>query len=276
MRHLSLIALLLAAPTLAQAADYLPPAPPLPYGGPVAEFNWGGLYGGIHAGATTADFKTKELGKTLVDDAYYAHIAHDLAATFVRLGQDFSDQQPHLGGFIGYNMMFEDAMFGVELDYTHMKDKLLGQTSMSDGRRQDRGSYSDNIGYTAAARAELGDYAILKARGGYAFGRFLPYATAGLVVGRQRLASSLNSQYTEYLVDTDTGRLGAINAGPTARNSFMSKTGYNYGGAIGLGLDVAVLDNLMLRAEYQYIGMASYKGLSTAANSFRVGAGVKY
>ncbi|WP_460449553.1 outer membrane protein [Alsobacter sp. SYSU BS001988] len=276
MRFLSLIALVVAAPTLAQAADYLPPAPPLPYAGPAAEFNWGGLYGGIHAGVTTADFKTKELGRTLVDDAYYAHIAHDLASTFVRLGRDFSDQQPHLGGFVGYNMMFEDAVFGLELDYTHMKDKLLGQTSMSDGRRQDRGTYSDNISYTASARAEMGDYAILKARGGYAFGRFLPFATVGLVVGRQRLAAALNSQYTEYLIDPDTGRLGGINVGPTPRNSSIGKTGYNYGGAIGLGLDVAVLDNVMLRAEYQYIGMASYQGLSTAVSSFRVGAGVKY
>jgi len=41
-------------------------------------------------------------------------------------------------------------------------------------------------------------------------------------------------------------------------------------------MDVAVLDNVMLRAEYQYIGMASYQGLSTAVSSFRVGAGVKY
>lgn len=278
MRFASLVALLIAAPTLASAADYMMPPPPagrLP--GPAEDFNWGGLYGGIHAGATTADFKTTGLGSTLVNDAYYNKTALPLAESMVRLGENPSDQQMHLGGFVGYNMLFDDAVVGFELDYTHLKDKLVGASVQSDSaRRASSSTLADAIDYTASARSQLGDYAILKLRGGYAFGRFLPYATVGAVVAKQRLSAQYNSVYNELTLDPVTGAITGVNVGPLNRNASVVKSGYNYGGAIGVGLDWAVLDNVLLRAEYQHIAMASYKGATTSANSFRLGAGVKY
>jgi opacity protein-like surface antigen len=165
---------------------------------------------------------------------------------------------------------------GVELEYTHMMDKMVYQDSFSDARRRDRGGFSDAVSYNVSARGSLADYGILKLRAGYPMGRFLPFATIGLVVGEQRLSGSYNSSYTEYLIDPVTGGLGAVNVGPVARNASSSKTGFNIGAAFGLGIDWAVLDNFMLRAEYQYIAMSDYKGMETTANAFRLGAGVKY
>ena len=243
---------------------------------PVDDFNWGGLYGGIHAGLTSGDFRMGNVAQEMASNAYSNHIASDLAVGIARLTTSGSDQEAHLGGFIGYNWLWEDVVLGLELDYTHMKEKLLFADSYSDGRRRDRGTASDNISYTASARSKLGDFSILKLRMGYPIGRFLPYATAGLVIGKQRVSGSYNSVYTEFAIDPGTGAITGINSGPTARNATVGKSGYNIGGSFGAGVDYAVLDNLFLRAEYQWIGMTDYRGARTTANSFRLGAGVKY
>lgn len=260
------------------AADYsgrrasYPPAAAVP----VEDFNWGGLYGGIHAGLTSGDFRLGNVAQEMANNAYSNHIANDLAVSIARLTTSGSDQEAHLGGFIGYNWLWEDVVLGLEFDYTHMKEKLLFSDSYADGRRRDRGTSIDTISYAAAARSKLGDFGILKLRMGYPIGRFLPYATAGLVVGKQRISGSYNSIYTEFGFDPATGNITGITSGPTARNATVGKSGYNIGGAFGAGLDYALLDNLFLRAEYQWIGMTDYRGARTTANSFRLGAGVKY
>lgn len=263
----------------AGAADYrLPPPPPL-YEGPSGhsgDFNWGGIYGGIHAGVTSADIDFGQMAQQLATDAYTNLVAQDLAVDIARLRSSGSDRQNNIGGFIGYNLLYDDVVVGVELEYTHMMDKMVYQDSFSDARRRDRGGFSDAVSYNVSARGSLADYGILKLRAGYPMGRFLPFATIGLVVGEQRLSGSYNSSYTEYLIDPVTGGLGAVNVGPVARNASSSKTGFNIGAAFGLGIDWAVLDNFMLRAEYQYIAMSDYKGMETTANAFRLGAGVKY
>lgn len=259
----------------AHAADYSPRK--ASYAAvPVDDFNWGGLYGGIHAGMTNADFRMGNVAQEMAANAYTNHVASDLAIGIARLTTSGSDQQVHMGGFIGYNWLWEDVVVGLEFDYTHMKDKLQFSDTYSDGRRRDRGTSVDNITYTASARAKLGDFGILKLRMGYPIGRFLPYATAGVVVGKQRISGNYTSTYTEFSLDPATGLINGVNSGPTARNATVGKSGFNLGGAFGAGVDYAIMDNLFLRAEYQWIGMTDYRGSRVTANSFRLGAAVKY
>ena len=116
---------------------------------------------------------------------------------------------------------------------------------------------------------------MLKARGGYAFGRFLPYATVGFVVAKQRNQAAYNSTYIEYTIDPTTSVITGINTAAT-RNASYTKFGYNVGGSIGIGLEYALLDNLIIRGEYQHIGMADYKSLRTTMNTVRAGVSLKY
>jgi len=283
MRFAASLALSLALSTAltpaALAADYS--APPLPeptYVQPKEEFNWGGLYGGIHANVTSADFKNSNTITNLAGDAYFAHIAQDLATSFARLRTGGSDQQNGIGGYIGYNWLWEDVVLGLEVDYTHLQDPLRASSVSDpwpDGRRRDRTPFSDNVSYTATARSQIGDYLMLKARGGYAFGRFLPYATIGFVIAKQRNQASYNSTYIEYNVDPSTNVITGINT-TSARNASYTKYGYNVGGSIGVGLEYALLDNIIIRGEYQHIGMADYKSLRTTMNSVRAGVALKY
>lgn len=275
----SVAALAMLAAVPATAADYrLPPAPPLYEGssGGSGDFNWGGLYGGIHVGVTSADIDFGDMATQLATDAYSTHVAQDLAVSIARLRSSGSDRQNNVGGFIGYNFLYDDVVVGVELEYTHMLDKMIYQDSFSDGRRRDRGTFSDVVNYSVSARGSMSDYGILKLRAGYPIGRFLPFATLGLVVAEQRLSGTYTSTYTELTLDPGTGAINGVNVGPTSRNASASKTGFNIGAAFGLGVDWAILDNLILRAEYQYIAMSAYNGMETTANAFRLGAGVKY
>ena len=283
MRFAASLALSLALSTALTpaglAADYS--APPLPeptYVQPKEEFNWGGLYGGIHVNVTSADFKNSNTITNLAADAYYAQIAQDLATSFARLRTGGSDQQNGIGGYIGYNWLWEDVVLGLEIDYTHLQDPLRAASFSDpwpDARRRDRSPFSDSVTYTASARSQIGDYLMLKARGGYAFGRFLPYATVGFVVAKQRNQATYNSTYIEYTIDPTTSVITGINVAG-ARNASYTKFGYNVGGSIGIGLEYALLDNLIIRGEYQHIGMADYKSLRTTMNTVRAGVSVKY
>jgi outer membrane immunogenic protein len=261
----------------AGAADY-PSRQPMyePASAPADDFQWGGLYGGIHAGVTNGDFRLGNVAQEMATNAYSNHIAQDLAVSIARLTTSGSDQQNAIGGFIGYNWLWENVVVGLELDYTHMQDKLTFFDAYSDSRRSDRGLFSDSINYTASARSQLGDYAILKLRAGYPVGRFLPFFTAGAVVAKQRVSGNYTSTYNELTLDPGTGAITGVNVGPITHNATVGKSGFNLGGAFGAGVDFAVLDNLFLRAEYQWLGFTDYRGARTTANSFRLGAGVKY
>jgi outer membrane immunogenic protein len=275
--HAALATLSLAAllpVNAARAADMLPPVPPLEDAGH-QDFSWEGLYGGIHAGYGTADFKAGDTATELASQAYYASIAQDLATTIAYLPNNLSDQQPLVGAFVGYNRMFDDAMVGVELEYNHFWNSLEGSASNSDARRRDRGTATDQVSYTASTSAELGDYLNLKFRGGWAVGNFMPYAFIGAVVAKQRVVGDYQSTYQENVLNGN-GTIGAIISGPNAHNARYNKTGYNWGLSLGAGIDVALADNLMLRAEYQYVGMSQFRGVSTTAHTGRIGIGFKY
>jgi outer membrane immunogenic protein len=275
----SLAALLIvAAPGTAGAADYgQPPLPPLPDAAPLPpqEFNWSGLYGGIHVNTTLADFNFTNPVSKLAREAYYAHNGQDLAVSIARIPTGGSDQQSGIGGYVGFNWLWEDVVVGLEADFTHMQNTLVDSQTFADGRRRVRGNVEDQVVYAAGTRAELQDYLIVKARGGYAWGRFLPYASIGLVVAQQRNRSAYLSNYQEWALDPDTGDRVTQRVNED-RNAFIDKTGYNYGAAFGVGLEYALLDNVIVRGEYQYIAMADYKSIRTTANTFRFGVGLKY
>jgi opacity protein-like surface antigen len=277
----SLTALLLAgSASPAVAADYrLPPPPPLPEAS-VAEFNWGGLYGGIHVNTTSADFSASNDLSGLAATAYLRHPAQPLAlATPLTVPNSGSNQQNGIGGFVGFNWLWEDVVVGFEADFTHMKDTLASVRTTwpnPDTISAYRGNLQDVITYSGVGKAELSDYLILKARGGYAIGRFLPYGTVGIVIAQQRHDVFYSSLYTQYIIDPVTGARTGTNVANEPHTAAYTKSGYNYGLALGVGVDYALLDNLFLRAEYQYLGMADFHQMRTNANTFRLGAGLKY
>jgi opacity protein-like surface antigen len=96
---------------------------------------------------------------------------------------------PVFGGFVGYNMQWDQLVLGVDVGYTFP-------------------SVLDTA--TEAGRLKLKDYATFRGRAGYAVGQFLPYAAIGLAVGR------FNFGNLDAATGTFVGKDNAFDAGIVA------------------------------------------------------------
>jgi outer membrane immunogenic protein len=273
MRLSVFAAALFALPGLASAADYGLPPPPDEYESAPVQFNWGGIYGGIHAGYANADFKLEPLARALAADAYYDRTAKEVATGFARI-DNASKAGPGYGAFLGYNWDWQGAVVGVEAEFTAFSG-LEGEGIMEiDGRRRTIGSVDYGVRSEGEAEAQLKNITLLKLRGGVPMGTFMPYGTVGFALGYQSLNAHYRSIATERKLDENGYPAEDIYRGDA--NSSINKTGYVAGFGAGLGVDWAVLPNLLLRAEYQYIAFSSFKGLETNVNMVKAGVGFRY
>lgn len=144
------------------------------------------------------------------------------------------------GAFVGYNIQWDDLILGVDGAYNRPSSL---STSAASG--------------TTSSSLKLVDYATFRGRAGYAFGQFLPYGFLGAAVGRMNFAT--------------------IAGGGTAVTSTASRdNAYSGGFVAGLGIDVSVLPNVFVRAEYEYIVFSPVGSIRSNLNSARVGLGVRF
>jgi outer membrane immunogenic protein len=175
------------------------------------------------------------------------------------------------GGFIGYNVQWSELVVGFDMAYNRpsslqssASDSIARTVILSDGT-------TDGVTITAASAIKLVDYATLRARAGYAFGQFLPYAVVGAAVGRFNYTHSASvivdqkpsgalSFTTFVLPPASDAKDGAISAGFVA----------------GLGMDVALAPNVFLRGEWEYVGFGAVGGVRSNMNTGRVGLGLRF
>lgn len=146
-----------------------------PFSEPLSD--WQGIYFGVTAetyGSTTLDF-----------------------ADTPALTGDIDDEQ--FGGFIGYRHQFGRTVIGAEFDAT------VGDTTTT--LSAPIASFEDTIGSRTS-------FLRLGAEAGFAFGRFLPYATAGIsTLTFQDTAVGDNRGFGEFYglgLDFQTGEFGSI------------------------------------------------------------------
>lgn len=125
------------------------------------------------------------------------------------------------GGFnggvqAGYNFQAGDLVFGVEAD------AQLANIY-----------YSQNLAGGAKSKVGVDAFGTLRGRVGYSFDAFMPYATAGLAVGRG------TASYTN-------------GAGVETANSQT-----HVGWTLGAGVEVAVTDQITAKAEYLYTNLGT-------------------
>src|SRR5882757_1513193 len=191
----SAFAVLRVAAGSASAAD-LPPRY-APYKAPPVYnpiYNWTGFYLGINGGGGW--------GRSHWDGLDTANLSGGL-----------------IGGTIGYNWQFGQAVVSVEgdIDWSGIKGTQLG-----------------------CCTTENNWLATVRGRVGYAFDRFLPYLTAGLAVG------DIKSSVPGW-------------PGGSASNA---------GWTVGAGLEVGVVANVSLKAEYLYVDLGNFNcGLNCGLNA---------
>jgi len=138
-------------------------------------------------------------------------------------GPGFIDSKPDgfLGGiYAGYNyQMSNNLVVGAELDVVSANVDGSGQIFTAPGIPFPGIFANEELNWSAAARLRLG----------YAVDRFLPYIAGGVAFG-----------------DIDV-----------SSNSGTPFGGTHTGWTLGVGLDYAMTDNLLLRAEYRYTDFGS-------------------
>jgi outer membrane immunogenic protein len=172
------------------------------------------------------------------------------------------------GAFLGYNWQMEQLVFGADVAYNRPSslnsqaiDSLERLASTSDGVNHD-------VTLQSMASLKLVDYATVRGRIGYAVGQFLPYGMLGAAVGR------FNRSTSATVTDVQTGAVVGT-FGPVTLSNGQDNV-YTGGFLAGLGVDVAVLPNVFLRAEWEYIVWGPVNGIKSTLNTGRAGIGVRF
>lgn len=259
---------LLAAPTL--AADYpvlrgsqVEDAPPAP-----SNFTWDGFYVGGFAGQAQSRFERDRSVDRLVDYALLnTSIASSVNVRDLTLTMPRRDSGSIFGGYVGYNWAFGDAVLGLEADYSRINQ------SANAARTESRRIGNEFITVGSTQNGRINDYISLRARLGYAYGRLMPYFTFGAAAGRFDTNVSI---YTDWgPTDVNGVALGSYVGWPRTVGG-AKKDVWGYGGVIGGGLEAALTDNLIVRAEYLFTRFNDVEGITTSLNQARVGAALKF
>ena len=201
----------------ARAADLAPPpgALPLPAAAP-APYSWTGVYGGLQAGHSWGDDKVTDL----------------FTATGAKVGLfNAYKTKGFVGGIYGgADYQYESLVAGVAAD--------LEASGL-------RGSYNDlpkGFDPGGIGKFHVAGQGSLRGRAGFAFDRFLVYATGGVAVA--------NLKYSYF---NPTNLL--------SENKSSQRAGWTAGG----GIAYAWTGNIVVQAEYRYTNLGTFNYVSNIA-----------
>jgi opacity protein-like surface antigen len=254
----------------AVAADYLRGSS---YEGSPAGYNWAGVYIGGQVGYGESNVDSSNAVKDMIANLLRLTTIEEEAnvSTWPALPKRDARASTY-GGFIGYNSQWGDVVLGLEANYN--RTSLQTDSTDSIGRRY---VISSGVQYDtfvdSAASMRITDYGTVRARFGYAWNWFLPYATVGLAVGRADLARSV----TVTLDRTDLNTSPATPLGVIVYNDVKNQAGaFTLGYALGLGVDIGLLPGVFVRGEYEFVQLNTVQGMTAHISSFRAAAAVKF
>jgi len=245
--------------------------------------NWNGPYVGGQIGenwdgVNFTDVAAPDIATISTLDANFQGIP---LGNFPRLST-FDTARPAYGGFAGYNYQFEDAVVGLEFNFdkSNQSANVVDSESHNYYLNDNSTLYAAHYTVTTSATDQINEYGELRARFGWAFGNFLPYAFGGFTFAQINASTSVNVNYCSAVsplpAPTNCNNASASNPGGnwTLSNQSSGKwyPGYNF----GLGIDYALTQNLFIRGEGEYIGFDAPYGIRLSALSAHVGAGVKF
>ena len=247
---------------------------------------WAGLYFGLQGGYSA--------GSADMSGATGSQISYILANTELQgLVSDWTTLAPQssstqsYGGFIGYNIQWGEVITGVELNYNRMNFRTGGGDSVGPilvpgANLPDGSTVLYSVTVASNANIAITDIMTSRVRAGWAYERMLPYGFVGLALGRadtSRTASVTGSKTTQGPADINgvfpAPVFGILNLPRNPQSE--SKTGQVvYGWTAGLGVELGLLPNLFLRAEYEFVQFPEINGIRVTVNSGRVGVALKF
>jgi len=249
-------------------------------------YRWDGFYAGGHFGYSTAGADLSRGAAAMANvlnslprnDGVLNHFS---ASNFAF--SKIENNQITFGGFVGYNFQMGELVLGGEANYNYGGFDLSPFNSVTRTFSDDTGApaghhYTYTANLIAGPRARLQDYASLRFRAGFTYDCYLPYAFAGLALGRVDVSRSATLSYVRH-DSPDAGVPPLIPQdfffGPTTKSESRDSA-VAYGFAAGLGVDVAVTSNVFARGEWEYVQFNSVGEYTIHVNTFRGGLGVRF
>ncbi|MDQ8726824.1 outer membrane beta-barrel protein [Bradyrhizobium sp. LHD-71] len=298
MRRLGIALAILVTAQCAYAAD--PPILRGSYVEPIVRSRplWQGFYIGGHAGYSSHDF---DFSKTTTGLQQFLVRESVLAASVGewQLLDSSNVRTSGFGGFAGYNWQWDDAVIGIEANYTHFSGKR-GSSSASlsrtvanpEGSNPPAGhSYEYDVTLSGNASARVNDLLTLRARGGYAMGSFMPYAFAGLAMALVDIDRSATARIRTWDLYNETIVIGTTSGGDpitttiprsdligdsTQSKAESQKNLLTFGFSAGIGFEYMLMQNIFVRAEYEYVQLPLAKDTIIQLNTGRVGLGARF
>ena len=255
-----------------------------PYSPPTSQrFGWAGLYVGGQIGYSSGNVNYGDSLHSMSEYLLRNLAIADQVSSMTTLPQE-SIRSRSFGAFIGYNWQVDsNLIIGAELNYSKLDLSSAASATTTGLINNDTGVAAGhhlyyNVNVTGTASLRVKDYATVRARGGWQVDQFLPYAFIGGAVGR----ADYNVTDTVAFTTTD---IPDVTTPPTTPLTFApffdSKTDAKsdaiiYGATAGLGVEVALLSNVFLRAEWEYIYFAPVHDIQVSINSGHVGIGLKF
>jgi outer membrane immunogenic protein len=247
---------------------------------PASVVDWSGVYLGGHGGYTSAALGFKNaLSPMVYQHSHNSTAESDFAASTLLSPPSKRVGAGSFGVYAGYNIQYDNFVFGFEGDYTDFGRMGYSQDSIGRVKTNSQG-LQETLNLYGKSATRINDYGTLRARIGYAADNFMPFVTGGVAIGRARAADSLSyydsgfdvSAYNANLAGTKT----YINNFNSASYDYRTKTKVVSGVALGAGLEYAITANILLRAEYQYVLFSNFDGHKVNLNTVRAGAAVKF
>jgi outer membrane immunogenic protein len=234
--------------------------------------NWEGFYAGGHVGRawTGTDFANSTqslvafmLRNTTIED-------ENGVSRWTTLGKGDINGTSY-GAFAGYQTQWEGAVIGIEGGYNRTNldnqatDTMSRMFSTSDG-------YTNDVTVTATSQIRITDYGTIRAKGGWAAGNVMPYGFLGLAMGRADVTRSARV----IASGQDLSGQGRPDYFADLNKTEFKNGAFAYGYTFGFGVDWAIMQNIFVRAEYEYIQFGAFNDLKTYIQTARIGAGIKF
>jgi outer membrane immunogenic protein len=237
--------------------------------GPATYSNWSGFYvgGQFGFGNTQMDFfpATAPLIAFMLRSSGLENLGH-ISQWQILGAKDSRDTS--FGGFIGYNSQWENVILGVEANYN--RASIFGSDAGALRRIVTPGDgfiYDTTVVGTASMH--ITDYGTLRARAGYVMGCFLPYAMFGFAMGR--VETTRSAEVFGTFTPTSGGAPASF-----AFSQAEAKPTYAIGYAAGAGVDIALMSNVFVRGEFEWVQFTNLPDMKANIATGRVAAGLKF
>jgi outer membrane immunogenic protein len=232
---------------------------------------WDGYVGGAQVGTSNlnADFGTAA-GSLVSYILRNTTLENEFAPSgWTTLSKTTTNSRQY-GFFIGYNTQWECLVLGFDAAYNRPQSLYASSTDTISRIVTTSDNVQHVVTISATSSLKLNDYATGRLRAGYAVGQLLPYAAIGIAVGRFDYATGAT------VTDFWTPSGGAtVQFGPATQTD--GKNGaFSAGVAVAGGVDAAILPNMFVRAEWEYITFAPLNGVRSQLNTGRVGLGLRF